>query len=175
MAHRLAVEVDALRRSRQARLGLDEALEVLEGARRRQLQRQQLSVRRRARGGDGYGDAGPVVVDVLVVSQSQRVARQRPGQLTWRKGAAGSGFLAWMQVFLDRARAWYRVRMLRVARCWMDGGVAWDAVWRRLVPEERLRAPGEVLIRKHAPRIPAVTVDVSALAVWVCGLKLDRR
>jgi hypothetical protein len=153
VADGLAVEVDALGRGRQARLGLDEALQVLEGARRRQLQRQQLSVGRRARGGDGYGDAGPVVVDVLVVCLSlggwhgNGLVNSHGG-----KGRPGVASLRECRSFSIEQEVWYRVRMLRVARCWMDGGVAWGAVWRRLVPEERLRAPGEVLIRKHAPK-----------------------
>jgi hypothetical protein len=56
-----------------------------------------------------------------------------------------------MQVFLKAGkRLWYRVRELRAARWWVDGGAAWDVLRRRLFPDGRLSAPGELLIREHA-------------------------
>jgi hypothetical protein len=61
-----AVEVYTLRGGRERGFGLDEALEVLDGARGWQLERQQVVVRRRAGRGDGYGDAGPVGSQRLV-------------------------------------------------------------------------------------------------------------
>ncbi|KAH7382397.1 hypothetical protein DE146DRAFT_226264 [Phaeosphaeria sp. MPI-PUGE-AT-0046c] len=60
----LAVEVDALGGGGQAGLSLNEALEVLDGAGRGQLEGQQLVVGLGARGGDGYGDAGPLGAEV---------------------------------------------------------------------------------------------------------------
>jgi hypothetical protein len=57
---RAAVEEEVLRVGGEAGLGLDEALEVLHGEARGQVEGQQVGVGRFAVPADGYGDAGPI-------------------------------------------------------------------------------------------------------------------
>lgn len=105
----LAIEVDALGGGGEARVGLDEGLEVPDGAVGRQLDGQQLVVDVGVGRGDGDGDARP---GRLAVGEGAGVAQCGRGQLTWPVGAGGGA--------LGYRRSWGSMQQEGVVR-WAGG------------------------------------------------------